>query len=320
MTFAGSGLDVDSLSFLLPSLYQAFWYRVAHERLSGVLARAERLSFDRHSRLIFFSDLHRGSASHADAFVRNRDIFLEALAYYWERGFTYIEVGDGDELWKNPSFDEVRRAHGAVFDVLHRFHEAGRLRLLGGNHDGIPSAGRDGLPVSEALLLRFRETDQEFLVLHGHQADFKNDRLQPALQWFTRHIWRHLQNHGLRNTLPEVEDLPSARRIVRGVAHLAMANQRAIENRIKALAQDLGRAIICGHTHRPAFAVEGGAAYFNSGSGIQPGYITGLEIAQGQIALIRWKETSFGAHSERQVLAPPRALALFAPDVVALPA
>lgn len=320
MTLSGSGFDFETLSFALPSLYQAFWYRIAHERLSGVLARAERLPFDRHSRLIFFSDLHRGNAGRADAFMRNRDIFLGALEYYWERGFTYIEVGDGDELWKNPSFDEVRRAHGAVFDALHRFHEAGRLRLLGGNHDGIPSSGRDGLPVSEALLLQCRETEQEILVLHGHQADFKNDRLQPALQWFARHIWRHLQNHGLRNTLPEIEDLPSARRIVRGVAHLAMANQRAIENRLKALAQSLGRTILCGHTHRPAFATEGGAPYFNSGSGIQPGYITGLEITQGQIALIRWKETSLGLRGAREVLTAPRSLALFAPSSLALPA
>ncbi len=309
----GSGLDFETSSFLLPSLYQAFWYHVAQERFSGILAKAERIPFDTHSRLVFFSDLHRGDAGRADAFVRNRAIFLGALEYYWERGFTYIEVGDGDELWKNSSFLEVRRAHGAVFDTLHRFHEAGRLRLLGGNHDGIPSGGRDGLPVSEALLLQFRETEQEVIVLHGHQADFKNDRLQPALQWFARHIWRHLQDHGLRNTLPDVEDLPAARRIVRGVAHLAMANQGAIENRLKALAQNLGRAIICGHTHRPAFAPEGGVPYFNSGSGIQPGYITGLEIAQGQIALIRWKEPSMGAAGQREVLAAPRPLALFAP-------
>ncbi|MBC7315696.1 MAG: hypothetical protein H5T70_04665 [Chloroflexi bacterium] len=316
MAFAGSGLDFDALPFLIPSLYQAFWYRVARERFAGILTRAKRIPFDAQARLVFFSDLHRGNAGRADAFVRNRSLFLGALEYYWERGYTYIEVGDGDELWKNPSFEQVRRAHGAVFDALHRFHEADRLFLLGGNHDGIPPEGRDGLPVHEGLLLRSRETEQEILVVHGHQADFKNDRLQPALQWFARHVWRHLQDHGLRNTLPEVEDLPAARRIVRGVAHLAYANQRAIENRLKALARAMGRAIICGHTHRFAFAGQGDAPYFNTGSGIQPGYITGLEITQGQIALIRWKETSVGGEGRREMLAAPQPLALYAPQAI----
>jgi len=47
-------------------------------------------------------------------------------------------------------------------------------------------------------------------------------------------------------------------------------------------------AIICGHTHRPAFAAAGGLPYYNTGSGVRPGYVTGLEIADGSISLVSW--------------------------------
>lgn len=315
MTLIGRDLDLETSPFLTPGVCQAFWHGIAQNRLRGVMANAERMPYDDGSRLVFFADLHRGDNGRADAFAPNRDLFMHAMEHYWRTGFSYVEVGDGDELWKNRHFGDVRRAHGAVFDLLHRFHKGARLRLIAGNHDGRGGGSRDGLPVSEGLVLRQRFTGQELLVVHGHQADFKNDRLQTPLRLFAQHIWRHLQNHGLGTTLPEDNALDAARRIVRQAARWAHANQRAIEQKLMAWAHAMGQVVICGHTHRPSFAKPGEPSYFNTGSCIQPGYITGLEIAQGQIALVRWRAQETlgrGISYLREALAPQRSLVTLA--------
>ena len=48
------------------------------------------------------SDCHGGNGGHGDDFAHNRIIFIHSLSWYREEGFTYIEVGDGEELWENP--------------------------------------------------------------------------------------------------------------------------------------------------------------------------------------------------------------------------
>lgn len=305
-------LDSETFPFVTPEMIHSFWHGLAQRRLDGVLSTATRLTYDEHSRLVFFSDQHRGDSGPADAFAPNRDLFLHALGHYWREGYTYVEVGDGDELWKNRHFTDIRRAHGPVFDLLHRFGREARLHLLTGNHDADGAATRDGLPLSEGLVLRRRHSDHELLVVHGHQADFKNDRLGPTLRFFVQHFWRHLQNRGLRTTLPDARALHEANRVVRQVAHWAQVNQRAIERKLLGWSQMRGQALICGHTHLPRFARPGEPPYFNTGSCIQPGYITGLEIVHGQITLVRWRlqETlREGVAYVREALSMSRSLA-----------
>jgi hypothetical protein len=69
--------------------------------------------------------------------------------------------------------------------------------------------------------------------------------------------------------------------------------------------------VICGHTHMPKLAADGTTPYFNTGSGVFKGYITGLEIQNGEIALIKWLLSGWG-QAERWLLAPPRKLSLVA--------
>ena len=45
---------------------------------------------------------------------------------------------------------------------------------------------------------------------------------------------------------------------------------------------------ITGHTHRPRFPEPGDIAYFNDGSCVHPRSITGLEIENGEISLVKW--------------------------------
>ncbi len=46
---------------------------------------------------------------------------------------------------------------------------------------------------------------------------------------------------------------------------------------------------IAGHTHRPRFPEPGDIAFFNDGSCVHPRSITGLEIENGKISLIKWQ-------------------------------
>lgn len=46
---------------------------------------------------------------------------------------------------------------------------------------------------------------------------------------------------------------------------------------------------IVGHTHRPRFPEPGEIAFFNDGSCVHPRSITGIEIENGEISLIKWQ-------------------------------
>jgi UDP-2,3-diacylglucosamine pyrophosphatase LpxH len=268
----------------------------AHRRLSQALDQAPVIPFDDDSRLVFFSDLHRGDDGPADAFRHNKDLFLQALEHYHERGYTYVEVGDGDELWKNPGLNHVRRAHAPIYRALNRFRREGRLHLLIGNHQLVGTARtsrhqRHGLLGGEALLLEHRVTGQRILVTHGHQGDGLHARIQGATRLMVRHFWRHLQQRGMRTALPEPESHHLEGGWVRRAIAWSRNNQNRIEQRIKGwMGSRDNLAMICGHTHRPAFARAGEQPYFNCGSGVQPGYITGLEIADGAIRQIVWSD------------------------------
>jgi hypothetical protein len=101
-------------------------------RLTEVFESSEKIPFDDSSKFILFSDLHRGDNSWADDFAHNQNIFFQVLNYYYDRAFTYIELGDGDELWENVSFEDIRKAHSHVFWKMSEFHKDNRLYLIWG--------------------------------------------------------------------------------------------------------------------------------------------------------------------------------------------
>ncbi|MEC8884572.1 MAG: serine/threonine protein phosphatase, partial [Bacteroidota bacterium] len=74
-------------------------------RFDRAFANAPVIPFSDESKFILFSDCHRGDNSGADDFANNRNIYFHALKQYYQNGFTYCELGDGDELWENLSFD-----------------------------------------------------------------------------------------------------------------------------------------------------------------------------------------------------------------------
>ena len=65
--------------------------------------RSCHISAEDHPKIVLMSDCHRGSGNWADSFLANRPVYTAALKYYIQKDFTYIELGDGDELWTTAS-------------------------------------------------------------------------------------------------------------------------------------------------------------------------------------------------------------------------
>ena len=330
MTTIAEGIKLGTPPLQYPNPIQYDSRTFTHRRLTEVLETAREVPFDDSSQIVFFSDCHRGDNSRIDAFARNEKLFLHALTHYYREGFTYIEVGDGDELWHNRRFSNVRQAHGHVFDWLHEFDRQNRLHLILGNHDlhnGQRNAvEKDGIVAREGLVLRHSRTGQRIFAVHGHQADTKSDRFCAISRLVVRHIWRPLRFLGFGTVPGRREDIQRGKmtdedRVIKWLRawearieqRIVKISREMIERRIVDWLQSHWQITICGHTHRPVCAAHG-TPYFNAGSCVYPGYITGLEIRDGEIALIKWSSRSGHRGPQRiryTLLAPPRKLRLF---------
>jgi UDP-2,3-diacylglucosamine pyrophosphatase LpxH len=250
--------------------------------------------FDETSKYIFFSDCHRGTGSPSDDFTRNRIIYLYALEYYYDRGFIYVEAGDGDELWENPSFEKNKMAHFEVYETIKKFYVRDRLIMIYGNHnimlrdqkfleknyytyyDEYNSRSNDflyGIKPVEALLLKNSKTGQEILTVHGHQGDLANDQLWPLVMFSTRYFWRYLHSFGIRNPASPVKNINKRHKIERNYKKWIWKSKIML---------------ICGHTHRFKYPGDDELPYFNTGCCVYPTTITGIEIEDGNILLVRW--------------------------------
>ena len=104
-------------------------------RMSRAYKNALVLPLSVDSKYILFSDCHRGDGRADDNFLKNEFLYLAALRYYDKYAFTYLELGDGDELWENRSIEQIRQMHPHSFEMLERFRREQRLYLIYGNHD-----------------------------------------------------------------------------------------------------------------------------------------------------------------------------------------
>jgi hypothetical protein len=83
-------------------------------RLDRAYAAAKVVNFDDSSKLILFSDCHRGDNSFADDFANNRNIYFHALKHYYAEGVSNCAVGDRYEILENLCFENIRNAHNNV--------------------------------------------------------------------------------------------------------------------------------------------------------------------------------------------------------------
>lgn len=265
------------------------------QRLTKAYKKAKIEHFDDTSRYIFLSDCHRGDDSMSDEFARNQHVFLHALDYYYNYGYTYVEVGDGDELWEYADFKHIRLAHSDVFLGLKKFSNKKRMILLYGNHNIYLKSKRyvkknyyeyydeynqknqtlfQGIKVHEALVLKHKETGQELFVVHGHQGDLMNDQLWMVSRFMLRYIWRYLHVVGFHNPASPAKNL---------------YKRHKIEKTYKKWIRKHKRILICGHTHRPRFPKKRELPYFNTGCCIHSKGLTGIEIYEGKILMVEWR-------------------------------
>ncbi len=266
--------------------------RLAHQRLDQVFAAAPAIPFDDTSRIVLFSDCHRGDQSRADAFAPNENLFLYAMRRYEQRGFTYVEAGDGDELWQNRRFETVQRAHPRVHELFHRLHLQERLHLLLGNHDiqisGSSQVDKGGLLAREGLILKHAQTGQQIFVLHGHQADRNNDSMATWSRLTVRALWKPVLLLGLAQGYLWTADRPKRSRLEQQIVTCIETHKLKIEHRLIEWVKRRRQMIICGHTHRPVATAPGMPPYFNTGNCVMPGQITGIEIENGCLIPIQW--------------------------------
>jgi predicted phosphodiesterase len=265
-------------------------------RLNKAYKSAFRIPFSDDSKFILFSDCHRGDNSFADDFANNRNIYFHALKHYYNNGFNYCELGDGDELWENLSFNSILHAHKNVFMLMKQFHDEERLHMIWGNHDMVyrnenyvkkylntyfdPKTGNDeelfcDIDYHEGIVLKHTETNQELFLCHGHQADWWNYLFWKWSRFMVRILWKPLNVMGIADPTSPAKNYKELIKVERRTKKWIIENDNLVT--------------VTGHTHRPRFPEPGDIAFFNDGSCVHPRSITGIEIENGKIALIKWQ-------------------------------
>ena len=132
-----------------------------------------------------------------------------------------------------------------------------------------------GIKYHEAIILKHQDTNQEIFLLHGHQADFMNYIGWRINRFLVRVLWKPLQVVGIADPTSPAKNYKETIKV---------------ERRIKKWIASKGNLFtVIGHTHRPRFPEAGELALFNDGSCVHPRSITGMEIENGCITLIKWQ-------------------------------
>lgn len=294
--------------------------KLSDKRLTEAYNNAKIEYFDNNSRYIFFSDCHRGNCTPSDEFAKNQNIFLFALEYYFNNGYTYVELGDGDELWQNSNFKEIRLAHDEVYTLFQKFYDYNRLIMLYGNHNIYLKYSNfveknyyeyyddynqetiklfPNIKIHEAVIFKHKDTGQEILAVHGHQGDLMNDKFWRFTLLSVRYFWRYLHSIGFTNPSSPVKNAEKIHKIERFYSNWIEKNKIMI---------------ICGHTHRPHFPKINELPYFNDGSCVRANGIQGIEIADGKIILVEWRisyNPPGDLHIKRKILRGPEPIETF---------
>jgi UDP-2,3-diacylglucosamine pyrophosphatase LpxH len=293
-----------------------------HQILDRAFQKAKLLTINKNSKIVFFSDLHKGDNSYADDFAHNMEIYIYAIRKYYDENYTYIELGDGIELWENYTFEPIYKAHKNTFELLKLFYNDDRLHMLWGNHDmifGDPLTVEKmlykvftpkniqqkerlfDLEYHESMLLQIENTNKKIFLIHGHQADWLNYRFWKVSRFFVRYFWMPLQKwFNVKDPTSPAKNYKNLVKVERKLKDWILKNNNQM--------------VIAGHTHRPRFPDANELPYFNDGSCVHPNSIIGLEIVNLQIAMVKWHdELDSNGHKRvvKIVLAGPEDLEMY---------
>jgi UDP-2,3-diacylglucosamine pyrophosphatase LpxH len=294
-------------------------------------------------KFIIFSDLHKGARNGADDFTLSEVNYLAALEYYREKDYSYICLGDSEELWEN-SLSKVRKYNEKTFEAEKQFHDSGKLIKVFGNHDlywdndpfaswQLKAIYGSEIKIYEGVVLSTQVNSRPFHILctHGHQGDAHSDG-----NWFSKffvaRIWAPMQAYlrinpntaaydnekkTLHNTIMyEWSSMQKDLLLITGHTHqpvfgsltylerlykqFQLAQHAKDNDKLSTLQQEIQKrereftsVAIDYMTMRPS--------YFNSGCCcFTDGDITGIEIDEGRIRLIKWELAD--ERPKRQVL------------------
>lgn len=290
-------------------------------------------------KFIILSDEHKGVRDLADDFRLAEKNYMNALDYYFNNGFHFINLGDCEELWENKP-DMVMEKNKAGFQAEMRFLQQDRYYRIFGNHDlqwkfehlrsrYLKPFFGDTFKIYEGILLTTAYNNRQYSIFctHGHQGDQKSDG-NAFSTWFVATVWTPIQRF-LEISINSTSD-----------SFELVDKHNVIMYEWSATQKDL--LFISGHTHKPVFAsldhierltkqLEKANAkqdreaiqnleaqlekrkaeyagkqfhktmvipsYFNSGCCcFTDGDITGIEIEEDNIRLVKWKEENGQSH------------------------
>ncbi len=282
-------------------------------------------------KIIVFSDQHKGAKNNADDFAVCEKNYVAALNHYFNEGFYFINLGDGEELWENNIF-QVKKYNKPSFEQEQLFIKQKRFIKIFGNHDlywandplawvQLESIYGEKIPIYEGCILTTTLNERPFQVYltHGHQGDLQSDG-NAFSKFFVANIWGPLQGvldinpntpafndqlKSLHNTL--MYEWSSAEKnvlLITGHTHqpvfmslthlerlyvkLADAQKNKFETSVKSIEAEIARAQPVNPTPPDLSKII--PSYFNSGCCcFDDGDITGIEIAEGHIRLIKWQ-------------------------------
>lgn len=273
--------------------------KIGNKVLKRLKNEAKYISFDDDSKIVFISDAHRGDGGYSDSLRMNDNVYKAALNYYYDNGFTLIELGDGDELWKNKNCLDIAYSYRDVFEILKKFNDENRLHMVYGNHDIVKSNDNfvkkqkkvcenicegfgdkmiqlyESTKFYEGVILNYTPLNKEIYAFHGHQLDIINCNLWRVSRFLVRYIWRFLEGvAGFKAPTSPAKNYDKGDKIDKRLEQYAMKEKKMI---------------ICGHTHNDRMPKPGEGLYFNDGCCVFPSAVTSLEIKEGQIELIKWR-------------------------------
>ncbi|MET4082201.1 putative phosphodiesterase [Pedobacter sp. UYP30] len=202
-------------------------------------------------KFVILSDQHKGARDYADDFAFAEENYLAALTYYNEQQFTYINLGDSEELWENLLEPVIKHNH-ENFELEKIFLDRGAFVKIFGNHDlywdNDPLAGFNlkriygqSVSIYEGAILRFTFENEklDIFLTHGHQGDLQSDGNWFS-KWFVSNVWAPLQSYlRINPNTPAYDDQLKTKH------NQMMYNWASTKKNL---------ALITGHTHQPVFA------------------------------------------------------------------
>jgi predicted phosphodiesterase len=157
-------------------------------------------------KFIILSDQHKGARDGSDIFAKSAKNYLAALGYYNKEQFFYINLGDSEELWEN-LFVTIKRHNKKTFEAERQFLERKAFVKIFGNHDlywdNDPLAAvsllqiyGQSIKIDEGVILETNIGQKKLAIFmtHGHQGDLQSDGNWFS-KWFVSDIWAPFQSY-----------------------------------------------------------------------------------------------------------------------------